>query len=86
MTIVIFSEKPSEEDLAKRFGYEEDYYSGEDTSILRKNRMMIVKIMTMVMIMIMMMIIIMMMKRFGYKEDYYSGGAALQNLMSVFTS
>ena len=24
-----FSEKPSEEDLAKRFGYEEDYYSGE---------------------------------------------------------
>ena len=27
--MLYFSEKPSEEDLAKRFGYEEDYYSGE---------------------------------------------------------
>ena len=41
MTSVIFSEKPSEEDLAKRFGYEEDYYSGEDTLILKNIRMMI---------------------------------------------
>ena len=82
MTIADFSEKPSEEDLAKRFGYEEDYYSGEDTLILKNIRMMIVMIMIMMIIMIMMV----MMKRFGYKEDYYSGGAALQNLMSVFTS
>ena len=80
MTIADFSEKPSEEDLAKRFGYEEDYYSGEDTLILKNIRMMVVMIMMMIMIMMVMM------KRFSYKEDYYSGGAALQNLMSVFTS
>ena len=86
MTIADSSEKPSEEDLAKRFGYEEDYYSGEDTLILKNIRMMIVMIMIMMMIMMMIMIMMVMMKRFGYKEDYYSGGAALQNLMSVFTS
>ena len=50
-----FSEKPSEEDLAKRFGYEEDYYSGEDTLILKNIRMMI---MTMMMIIVVLMLII----------------------------
>ena len=49
MTIAVSSEKPSEEDLAKRFGYEEDYYSGEDTLILRNIRMMIMMIMAMMM-------------------------------------
>ena len=58
MTIVIFSEKPSEEDLAKRFGYEEDYYSGEDTLILKNIRMMI-----MTMMMIIVIIMTMMMKK-----------------------
>ena len=58
LTIVTFSEKPSEEDLAKRFGYEEDYYSGEDTLILKNIRMMI-----MTMMMIIVIIMTMMMKK-----------------------
>ena len=56
LTIVIFSEKPSEEDLAKRFGYEEDYYSGEDTLILKNIRMMIMTMMMIRMLMTIMLI------------------------------
>ena len=30
------TDKPSEEELAKRFGYEDDYYSGEILTCVRK--------------------------------------------------
>ena len=31
------TDKPSEEEVAKRFGYEDDYYSGEKLLILNNN-------------------------------------------------
>ena len=31
------TDKPSEEEVAKRFGYEDDYYSGEKLLILNYN-------------------------------------------------